>query len=240
MLLHLSETLTGQQGERLSVSAARKTGEPVRRHSRPAGRSEGLFYRKINGQEAAQIRIAAARYERATRQPGARSGALGFVAIEVVDYLTRLVDFRTGRLDPSIDYLMQKLTRSRAAIVRALKALRAHGFIDWLRRYIPTHNEGRGPQVQQTSNAYRLMLPKAARALLGRLAGRAPVPDDFAHAQAERLAQLDAHEATLSLSELPLFRVDDPDLAAALSALGAAVMRRKEREFTRETESPAR
>jgi hypothetical protein len=76
---------------------------------------------------------------------------------------------------------MRRLKRSKDAIVSALKALRAHGFLDWLRRYVPTGNEGRGPQVQQTSNAYRMFLPPTAKRLLGRLFGAPPAPDDFSH-----------------------------------------------------------
>ncbi len=95
------------------------------------------------------------------------------MAIELLELFANLVNFRTGRLDPSIETLMRYLRRSRDAIVRALKALRQHGFLDWLRRYIPTGNQGRGPQVQQTSNAYRLSLPARALRLLGRM-GMAP------------------------------------------------------------------
>ncbi|HRM75333.1 MAG TPA: helix-turn-helix domain-containing protein, partial [Paracoccus sp. (in: a-proteobacteria)] len=61
-----------------------------------------------------------------------------------MELFANLVDFRTGRLEPAIETLMRMLRRSRDAIVRALKALRSHGFLDWLRRYVPTGNEGRG------------------------------------------------------------------------------------------------
>lgn len=219
-------------------SSIKRTGEPVRRHSHAAGRCEGTFWRRTGRQEVNRIMLAARRYELVTRQPGARNGALGFVALELLEYLTHLVNFRTGRLDPSYDHLMAKLKRSREAIRIALQALRAHGFLDWLRRYVPTGNEGRGPQVQQTSNAYRLSLPKRALALLGRLGRPAPAPDDFTHAQQARTAELDAYKASLSLAELPLFMVDDPELAAKLSAMGAAITARKERESAKRSESP--
>ena len=161
-----------QEGS-ISRQAAKRTGQPVRRTSKPAGRCEGLFYRRITAREAAQIRLAARKYELATKEAGARNGALGGIALEVLDYLTRLIG-RDGRLEPSLDFLMRKLRRSRDAIHRALKALRQHGFLDWLRRYVPTGNEGRGVQVQQTSNAYRLSLPERARRLLGRMMGDSP------------------------------------------------------------------
>ena len=151
-----------------------------------------------------------------------------------------MVDFRSGRLDPSIETLMRRLRRSRDAIVTALKALRAHGFLDWLRRYVPTGNEGRGPQVQQTSNAYRLSLPARAARLLGRWFGAAPIPDDFGHAQEQREAEIAAHAASLTLAELPLFEIEDEALAASLARLGAAISARKERESAKQPESQSR
>jgi len=212
----------------------KRTGQPVRRHSRAAGHCEGLFWRGITRKDARQIVFAARRYELVTRQPGARNGALGFIALEVLDLMANMVDYRTGRLDPSIETIMRRLKRSRDAIVRALAALRAHGFLDWLRRYVPTGNEGRGPQVQQTSNAYRLSIPARALRLLGRMLKPAPAPDDFSHAQEQHRADLDAHQRTLSPAELPLFVVDDPALAAVLSRWGASIM---ERESGRQSES---
>ena len=196
-----------------------------------------MIWRRIDQQEAAKIRLAAEKYERATREKGARSGALGSVALEVINYLTRLVDRKTGRLDPSIDHLMRTLKRSRDAIVRALAALRTHGFLDWLRRFEPTGIEGRGPQVRQVSNAYRLSLPRRAAALLGRLFASAPVPDDAAHRQQLAAAEIEAHRANLSNRERALFDVEDEGLAAALSRLGAALDAKKERESARRSES---
>lgn len=234
--------LNGRDDEkRFSYSrlSEKRTGQPVRRQSRAAGR-EGTFWRGIKRQEARQIVMAARRYELATRQPGARSGALGFVALEVLDLLAHMVDFRTGRLDPAIETLMRKLRRSRDAIVRALKALRSHGFLDWLRRYVPTGNEGRGPQVQQTSNAYRLFLPPRAARLVARWFGAVPLPDDFTHAQEQRAAEIEAHKASLSLAELPLFEIEDEALAASLARLGAAMDARKKRESASQTESGVR
>ena len=227
-----------QIGAVLDGQTTARARTPVRRHSHAAGRCEGVFWRKITRQDAAKIRLAAEKYEMATRQPGARYGALGSVALEVLNYLTRLVDFRTGRLEPSLDYLQAKLKRTRAAIVRALKALRSHGFLDWLRRYVPTGNEGRGPQVKQTSNAYRLFLPKKALQWLGRFGAPSPLPDDFTHAQDVHAAEIEAQLAVVSIEEQMGFRfgADDP-LGQALARLGKAI---KEREFTKESESSSK
>ena len=45
--------------------------------------------------------------------------------------------------------------------IHAWKAqLKAHGFLNWRRRYVSTDRPGvRGPQVEQTSNAYWLTAP---------------------------------------------------------------------------------
>lgn len=209
---------------------------PIRRHSRLAGR-EGTFWRGMKRQDARQIVLAAKRYELKTRTYGRRNGALGAIAIEVLDYLANLMDYRTGRLDPSIDTMMNKLHRSRDAIVRALKALREHGFLDWIRRYEPTGGQGRGIQVQQTSNAYRLFLPKRALALLGRYFQAPPVPDDFSHAQQQHTAAIERHRASLDLAELALFDIGDNALGQSLARLGKLL---QQRESAKRTESPSK
>lgn len=209
---------------------------PVRRHSHFKGRSEVRIWRPTNRQEVQKVLLAAKRYELAERQKGERAGPLGSVAIEVLEYFVNLVDFRTGRLEPSIDTIMGKVRRSRDAVVRALKALRTHGFLDWLRRYEPTGNEGRGPQVQQASNAYRLSLPEKALRLLGRFGKAPPPPDDHVAAQAARAAELDAYRKALPLDELALFEADNNPLGQALAALGKSL---QERESAKQTESPS-
>ncbi|XUY30612.1 helix-turn-helix domain-containing protein (plasmid) [Agrobacterium sp. rho-8.1] len=225
-----------QIGAVLAGAPAERERTPVRRQSRAAGKCEGVFWKRTNRQEVRQIVLAARRYEIACREPGTRNGPLGGVAIEVLDLFANLVNFRTGRLDPSIDFLMLKLRRSRDAIVRALKALRSHGFLDWLRRYVPTGNEGRGPQVQQTSNAYRLSLPARARKFLGRFGVTPPLPDDHVHAEAERVAATEAHRASLNIEERTLFDVGDNPLGQALARLARSI---KQRESARQTESPS-
>jgi len=215
---------------------AERCPTPVRRHSHIRGRSEGRIWRPTTRQEVQKVLLAAKRYELAERQKGERTGPLGSVAIEVLEFFVNLVDFRTGRLEPSIDTIMGKVRRSRDAVVRALKALRAHGFLDWLRRYEPTGNEGRGPQVQQASNAYRLSLPEKALRLLGRLGKSPPPPDDHVAAQAARAADLDAYRKALPLDELALFEAGDNPLGQALARLARSM---KQRESAKRTESPS-
>ena len=209
----------------------------VRRGSHLAGRCEGTFWRATDRQEVRRIILAARRYELVERKHARRNGPLGHVALEVLELLGNLVRYKTGRLEPSLEYLMETLRRSKDAIVRALQSLRVHGFLDWLRRYVPTGQEGRGPQVKQTSNAYRLSMPARAMRLLGRLLQSPPVPDDVSHAQDVRKAELDAYRTGLPLSELALFEVDDGPLAQVLARMGRSV---QERESVRREELKAK
>ncbi len=221
-------------GTALAGAPVARAREPVRRHSRLLGQCESVFWQATSRQEVRRIVLAARRYELAGRPAGRRNGPLGHVAIEVLELLGNLVSFRTGRLEPSLDTLTRLLRRSRAAVVRALAALRAHGFLDWLRRYEPTgQTEGCGPRVRQVSNAYRLSLPARAARLLGRLMGAPPLPEDVAHAQEARAAELGAHKASLPLDQLALFEAGDSPLGRALASLGRKV---QEREFTGEPE----
>jgi len=210
---------------------------PVRAHSYERGRCEGRFWKKTSQQEVRRILLAAKRYERIERRPGRRSGPLGSVAIEVLEYFVNLVDFRTGRLKPSLDTLMRRLRRSRDAIVRALRNLRAHGFLDWLRRYVPTGNEGRGPQVRQASNAYRLSLPERAKQFLGRWGRPPPLPEDCEHALEVRQAELDQYRKSLSCEGPDLSGIEDDRLRQSLALLGRNVKRESARRAESESES---
>lgn len=218
----------------MTAYAQRQTGAPIRRSSRTAGRCEAVFWRPFNPRLTARYMLAAERFERANRKPGKRSGPLGPVGLEVLRELMRLIDYRTGRLEPSIAYLMDRLRRSRDAVCRALASLRAAGFLDWLRRWEPTGKAGEaGPQVKQASNAYRLSLPPAAARLLGWLAKEPPQPVDDedrrrAH-EAEARAMLDG----LPLWEQGSAAVGGP-LGVALDKLARGVAGR---ESARQTES---
>ncbi|AEG58260.1 replication protein A [Sinorhizobium meliloti] len=226
-----------QVGAALAGAPNGRVRTPVRRQSRARGHCEAVFWRCTDRQQVQRILLAAKLYERNERQPGERSGPLGPVAIEILELFANLVNFKTGRLEPSIDTIMLKLRRSRDAIVRGLDNLRTHGFLDWLRRYEPTGNEGRGPQVKQTSNAYRLSLPERAKRFLGRLGIAPPLPEDHAQALAVRMAAIEEHRASLMLDERALFDVGDNPLGQALARLGKSM---KQRESARRTESQSR
>ena len=207
---------------------AERCPTPVRRRSHFKGRSEGRIWRPTTRKDVQAILKAAEIYNEAgLHEKGERSGPLGSIALDVLRLFVNLIDFRTGRLEPSITTIMDRLGRSRDTIVRALKNLRAHGFIDWLRRYEPTGNEGRGPQVQQASNAYRLSLPEKARRLLGRFGKAPPPPADHGQDQRAWSEAIDAYRQALPLDERTQLDVGDGPLGQALVSMAKSLMKRE-------------
>lgn len=218
--LHI-QTLIGDAPRKRPASV------PVRRASRRKGRCEAAFWQPVTRHEAKAVLTAAKRFELAERRPGERSGPLGSVAIELLELLVRLVDFRTGRLEPSIQTMMHRLKRSKDAIVRAMRNLRRHGFIDWLRRYEPTRLDGRGPQLRQANNAYRLCLPQTARRLLGLFGMVTPLPDDHSHARDAREAETEECLASLPLDRWATFIAADDVIGRTLARFARSIEQRE-------------
>ncbi len=222
----------------------RRTGQPVRRDSRSKGR-EGAFWRPFSARNASRYMLAAERYDCAGRilarraKNGRKIGPLGSMALDVLRELLRLVDYRSGRLDPALTTIAVRTGHSVAGVVAALKRLRTHGFADWLRRTEPTGNQGiRGPQVRQASNAYRLALPPRAAALLPQAP---PEPVDFAHARAAKAAEIRAMIDGLPLYEKLTAELDPDDpMSSTLSRYAKAFAERTERDSKQERESPSR
>lgn len=209
-----------------------KERQAVRRGSHRRGRCEAMFWRRTSRQEVQRVVLGAKRFEtEGLRQPGRPNGPLGHVALAVLELMANLVDYRTGRLEPTYAYLMDKLGRSKDAISNALTALQEHGFLEKLRRYEETGLEGqRGPQVRQTANAYRLTLPKRAARLLGRIMQTPPLPDDVAQEVEERAAEREAYKAALPLDELARFEVEDDTLGRLLAVMARNVQERESAE----------
>lgn len=207
-----------------SKAKARRTFQPVRRNSFNAGEREGRFWRPVDPKTKwARIR-AAETYDRQQKEPGKRNGPLGHVALEIVREMYRIMDYRTGRLEPSIDFLMGKLHRSRAAICAALARLRDHGFIEWMRRTEPTGNEGWGPQVRQIANAYRLCVPKAAQKIVDFITGKKrPMPADDAHRREQEAVQDQEMLESLPMEERMEAIVGKNPLAETLARIGRLI-----------------
>lgn len=206
--------------------ADRRTGQQVHRYTKTQRGREGRFWQPFDRRDVARFMAAAEKYDRLGRLAHRRernrreNGSIGHVGLEVLRELLRLIDYRSGRLDPAIATLAQRIGRSIAAVAEALKRLRAHGFLDWLRRYVPTGNAGlRGPQVKQTSNAYRLMLPiQVARSMT------APPPQDDSDRRQMAVEDGRAMIAALPLDEQPAQMIVDPGLVELLARLGRGIM----------------
>ena len=198
-----------------SLTKSRRTGEPVWRNSYYVGQIEDRVWRPIAGgrkRDAARwlgaLRQAARKLEQKTRaerqetEPGARNGALGQVGIAVLEYLYEVVDYTTGQLDPAVRTIADAIGHSYSAVHDALKRLRQHGFLEWMRRSKPKDNpDPGGPQVEQASNAYALLVPPSMRAWMNRLLGTSPVPEcEKARRERER-AEFEAMLNSLDLRE---------------------------------------
>lgn len=69
--------------------------------------------------------------------------------------LSFLTDFATAALFPSYDAIAQAAGVHRNTVGAALHRIKRHGLMSWVRRTTRTGNDGqRGPQLEQTSNAY--------------------------------------------------------------------------------------
>jgi hypothetical protein len=195
--------------------AGRKRGpdKRVRRASYDIGdRRVREVWRSINGGTRAgglrwrdALRKTAREYDLVGKQSG-RWAPLGEHARRVLDELLELLDFKTGRLDPSYQRLQARTGFARSTIAGALRKLKTHGFLDWMRRTRVVDVEG-GRARQQTSNAYFFSmraLHKRVRQRFADLLGRA-----------ERRAAGDTEAP--AAPALPR----DPELAAAIGRLQA-------------------
>ena len=209
-------------------SKARRTFQPVRRNSYNVGEREDRLWKPVDKREiGARLKVAAA-FDRTQRKPGERWGPLGPIGLEVLQALYDIVNPKTGRLDPSLDYLMNRIKRSRHAIVRALARLKTAGFIDWIRRSEPIEAEGPGPRVRQASNAYWFNLPAKAAALVARIMGRdAPPPADAVQREADRKDDFEWMIERLPLGEQGTARFGRGGLGSAFDRLGAALSERE-------------
>lgn len=222
-------------GKHVKPVGTRRTFQPVRRGSRNRGEREEKIWRPLGSSNREARRFIAATlqaadfYDIRNKQPGRWNGPLGAIGREVLRALFQFADWKTGRLEPAIATICQRIGRSRAAVCRALARLKAHGFLDWLRRSEPTENVGAGPQVRQITNAYGFdiqTLPKAARAFVKKaLNWGAPVPDDELARQDQDRADVDAMLDTLSNEEVArnVGPVDNPELEELLVGLGRAL-----------------
>lgn len=200
----------------------KRSGQPVRRHSHNAGGAEVGLWRQYNmfpkSEHNARMR-ALEEFERETKLPGKRNGAIGAIGMEVYRYLMRLRGKKTGRLDPTVRWIADAIRRSRSAVHAALTRLKEHGFLDWIRRCQPIENaEPDEQQTEQIANAYILQTPATAKERVRRMLRR---PTEFVRAVAEKLARQRKLESS-TVDEV-IAEATDPGLRAVLERLRDAV-----------------
>lgn len=207
-----------------------RTYQPVRRHSQRWDRISPLYGQRITKTEARRIVIAATIYDRQTRYEGKR--VLGRTAIQILEFFANFAAY-SGRVEPSYEYIIENVGCSRDTLTRALKSLRAHGFLDWARRYVPTGNAS-GPQVKQTTNAYRVSLPAVAERLLDQCKKIVPIAADLVHEARERARMVREYIASLSMrQQLEIDFGDDKTgcaIAASLARIHEMIARKRESE----------
>ncbi|WP_313003814.1 hypothetical protein [Brevundimonas sp.] len=148
-------------------NVARPGPPSIRAGSKHASQVRHLRYSREEG-----VRFIAAleRYAETLRKPGQRTGAAGtisFGAVRLAQVLMRLAVKYNGRVEPSVAWLAKQLNVACKSIHAWKGQLADHGFLRWERRYIHVGlPRQRGPQLKQTSNAYRLSLPKKAAELI--------------------------------------------------------------------------
>ena len=210
-------------GAVLGGPTPRAAGHPVRRGSRLAGTLRGRVVAPYPAGRGAP-RAAGRQALRAGRAAGrAEARPLGHVALEVLELLANLVSHRSGRLEPSITYLMGKLKRSKDAVVRALAALREHGFLDWL---AGTRGGGAGGRAGPSRAPGEQRLPAEPARAGGEAPGALallvpPLPDDVAQEREDRAAWLREHKAALPLSRAALGRGRGRPAGAGAGGAGA-------------------
>jgi DNA-binding transcriptional ArsR family regulator len=143
-------------------------------------------------------------------------------AVRVYEELTALARLNKGRVYPSYDHLAEATGLGRSTVRRALAALEAIGFLIRQRRFKRMASEGPGPCFTQTSNAYRLLLPKAVLAHMPRWMKPAPLPVDEEWRREEEANEISAMVATLTNREFAQLTVGG-ELGRVLARLGASM-----------------
>ena len=220
--------------------AVHRTGAPVLRDSVEAGTFEEAFFAvPAKGETDRLLHVARKTLDASRRlRRDARLGAkilttsesviarLTGSAVRVYEEILTLARLNRGRVFPSYDYLADATGLGRATIGRALAILEAIGFLVRQRRFNRVAGQGPGPRYEQTSNAYRPLLPERVLSYLPRWLRPAPLPQDEVQRHADREADTRHMLKSLSCRELAEVTVSG-SLGKILAKLGAAVDRRE-------------
>jgi len=180
--------------------------------------------------QAVKLYHKARAFERQTRQPGKQDGALGRNGLAVLHALIfDILDYATGRLDPSYAKIAKKACISVRSAARGLASLKAAGVLNWLRRCAESWRDGRFCLEQET-NAYAVLptsqwrgyheLPEAPAPQPGTWGDHPPRNIMAEAAEDCRAGSTGAAIAALSAAG----EYGGNTLAAALAGLGRAIL----------------
>ena len=223
--------------------AQHRTSAPVLRNSMEAGTFEDTFFATPAKGEtdkflrAARNLLDAGRRLRREQRLDGRTlsrteqalARLTGAALRVYEEICTLARLNGGKVFPSYDHLEEATALGRNTIARALTLLEDVGILARQRRFKRIEAEGPGPRYKQTSNVYRLLLPKGLLSYLPRWMRPAPPPADQVQREADRAADQQHMMSQLNCRELARAAITDGPLARMLEKLGASIDR-KERE----------
>jgi hypothetical protein len=122
--------------------------------------TEEVRFVSLKKKEAAKRWYAARRFDRQTHTAGKHGGVIGRTALAVLyALLFDCLDFKTGQLDPSYQYIADKAGVCRRAVADALVRLKTLGLLHWQRRSRAEPEAGGGYRQVQMTNAYAVLSP---------------------------------------------------------------------------------
>lgn len=160
-------------------------------------------------------------YDLQYRKPGER-GPLQASGVRVLKVLcTRFLRFASGQLDPAVRTIALATGYTYKTVHSALTRLKAHGFLDWVRRSRVRDDVAAGeagPQREQVSNAYHFPMSGLAKAVLQRW-------KDLRERRRRRQQATPATSAAAPEADTPPARrlPVDPEMRAALLAIEAGL-----------------
>ena len=170
-------------------------------------------FQRIAKRQAVKLFHDARRFERQTRRPGRQDGAIGRNGLAVLHaMLFDILNYASGRLDPSYAKIAEKACISVRSVARGLAQLRAAGVLNWVRRCAESWRDGRFVLEQET-NAYGVSPPSQWRGFWRPAdppppdpqswGAMPPLPDQLAQATADRRAGDSAPAVLARLADDP-------------------------------------
>lgn len=127
---------------------------PVRRDS-VRGK---VVFQPISKKAAATLWHKARKWDQDTRTRGRHGGIIGRTGLTVLySLIFDFLNWKTGRLDPSLETIARKAGVSERTVSRVIAKLKALGLINWQRRCETAYSDAGNFLLRQISNAYAII-----------------------------------------------------------------------------------